>query len=63
MNIVNSIFSAIGQRTNALSDLLSISQKPLKYPEENFDWVFPQPVICGIIVLLQMSRLPERSSL
>ena len=63
MNIVNSIFSTIGQRKNALSDLLSISQKSSKRPEENFDWVFPQPVICGTIILLQMSRLPEGSSI
>jgi len=62
-SLANFMFTQIGQSKNGLSDLLFTPHKSSHLPEENFDWVFPQTLIYGTIILLQMSRLPERSSL
>ena len=63
MNVGKIIFRQIGRRKVAPSDLLNTSKKSSKPYDILFDCVFPQPLIYGTIILLQMSRLPERSSL
>jgi len=63
MNVGKIIFRQIGRRKVAPSDLHITAQKTSSLPKEKFDCVFPQTLIYGTIILLQMSRLPERSSL
>ena len=63
MNITKFISIQIGQSKRGLSDLLTTSQRFSKLPEKLFDLVFPPHLIYGTMKLLQMSRLPERSSL
>jgi len=63
MNVGKIIFHQNGRRKVAPSVLHITAQKTSSMPDENFDWVFSQPLIYGTIILLQMSRLPERGSL